>query len=83
MDGIGITDYLRARMKATTDYNDIGRTKRQRKMILAIFNELKSDDGLLWNVLNTAVTMNDGFFTDMSTADIVKLTMMLPNISWV
>ena len=80
LDGTGITDYLRARTNATVDYNDIGRTNRQREMMLAIFEKLKSDENIIWDLLETATTQYDGFFTDITTAVIVKLALILPTV---
>ena len=80
LDGVGITDYLRARTNATVNYNDIGRTNRQREMMLAIFEKLRSNETLLWSVFTKALSMSDKFFTDITAAVTVKLAVILPTI---
>jgi LCP family protein required for cell wall assembly len=80
LDGTGITDYLRARTNATVNYTDIGRTNRQRQIMLAIFEKLKGDEDMLWNVLNTAIEMPDGFYTDITTAVLLRYAVLLSSI---
>lgn len=63
LDGTGIMDYLRSRTNATVKSNDIGRTGRQRALMIAIFEKLKQDPTLLWKVIQTALDNTDGFFT--------------------
>ena len=79
MDGYGITDYLRARMNATVNYNDIGRTNRQRQMMLAIFRKLRTDETAVRDIIDTA-TQYGGFYTDITAADMVRLIGLLPAI---
>ena len=80
LDGVGITDYLRARTNATVNGTDIGRTNRQRQMMLAIFEKLRGDEDMIWDLLDTAVTLYDGFFTDITTAVMVQLALMMPTV---
>ena len=72
LDGIGIMDYLRSRTNATVNSNDIGRTGRQRELMLAIFNKLKNNPLLLVGVTQKAQAMQGGFFTNITP------TAMLP-----
>ncbi|MDD2395829.1 MAG: LCP family protein, partial [Sphaerochaeta sp.] len=63
LDGTGIMDYLRSRTNATVKSNDIGRTGRQRALMIAIFEKLKQNPTLLWKVAQTALENTDDFFT--------------------
>lgn len=80
LDGIGITDYLRARTNATVNYTDIGRTNRQRQTMLAIFKKLRNDEDAIWNLFDMAATRYDGFLTDITAADTEQLTQMMSMI---
>ncbi len=80
LDGIGMLDYVQARTNATVNYTDIGRTNRQRQMMMAIFQKLRSDESMIWNLFETATTQYEGFFTDITTAVIVQLALTLPAI---
>ena len=73
MNGTGIMDYLRARKNATVNSNDIGRTGRQRELILAIFKKLKEDQESLVKVLKKAKELQGSFFTDITAADALSL----------
>jgi LCP family protein required for cell wall assembly len=65
LDAMGVGDYVRARTNATVDRNAMGRTARNRRMIIAIFDKLKGD----MNMLNELWAVKDRkdvlFFTDM------------------
>ncbi len=65
LDAMGVVDYVRARTNATVDRNDMGRTARNRRMMIAIFDKLKGD----MNMLNELWAVKDRkdvlFFTDM------------------
>ena len=78
LDGVGITDYMRARTNATVNANDIGRTGRQRELMMAILIKLKSDKDLLLNAFKTAKEMQDSFFTNITDAAATDFLPLLP-----
>ena len=54
LDGQGIMDYSRARINATVNYNDLGRTNRQRQVVMALAEKLKGQPSLIkqaWNLI--------------------------------
>ena len=73
LDGTGITDYVRARRNATVNGNDIGRTNRQRQTMMAIFNKLRSNAGLIKSGWDYATGGEINFFTDMSLGKVLNL----------
>jgi len=79
LDGVGITDYLRARKNATVEGNDIGRTGRQRRMMTAIFEKVKSNSGLIKSGWDYATSGEINFFTDMSLAKVLNLLNKVKN----
>ena len=64
LSGIGIVDYLRACGNATVAPGDIGRTARQRALMMAIFTKLTAEPTLLMKVLEACVGC-EGFFTNI------------------
>lgn len=66
LDGTGITDYMRARTNATVNYNDIGRTNRQRELMAAIIAKLKAEKGFILNTLSLLRKIQGGFFTNIT-----------------
>lgn len=66
LDGTGITDYLRARTNATINYNDIGRTNRQRELMAAIIAKLKVEKGFVLNTISLLQKIQGGFFTNIT-----------------
>jgi LCP family protein required for cell wall assembly len=66
LDGIGIRDYLRARKNATVNNTDLGRTGRQRELMSAIIMKLKSEKGLILNMLGILQEIQGGFFTNIT-----------------
>ena len=73
LDGYGITDYLRARTNATVNGNDIGRTARNRQMMTAIFQKVKSNTSLIKSGWDYATSGDLNFYTDMSLANVLNL----------
>lgn len=65
LDGRGMMDYVRARRNATVDISDIGRTGRQRKMMIAVFQKLKQDPALVATLWDTAMNSNLHFYTNI------------------
>ena len=72
LDGMGIADYVRARRNArgaAKDRTDLGRTDRGRRMMIAIFDKIKSDYNML-NELWAATQRSDvNFYTDLNGVD--------------
>lgn len=73
LDGRGMMDYIRARQNATVNANDIGRTGRNRQMMIAIFQKLKSNASLVKRSWDYATSGEINFFTDMSLANVLNL----------
>jgi len=69
LDGTGIMDYFRSRTNATVNSNDIGRTNRQRALIIAIYEKLRENPDLIREVLKTALANADDFFTNIQLTD--------------
>lgn len=78
LDGTGITDYLRARKNATVNYNDIGRTGRQRDLMQAIYEKLKNDPALLMKVIAYARGLTDGYFTNIGDVPAEQIMQLVP-----
>lgn len=77
LDGVGITDYMRSRTNATVNANDIGRTGRQRKLMLAIFQKLKTNPELVIKTVKAAQEMKDGFFTNIINEPVTETFRLL------
>lgn len=73
LDGQGMMDYVRARKNATIDYNDIGRTGRNRKMIATIIQKLKGDLTLLPRALSIVYSGKHHIYTNIRLSDIQSL----------
>lgn len=69
LNGTGIMDYLRARRNATVNSSDLGRTGRQRDLMLAIFEKVMSDSSYLTSILSAVQKLDHAFFTNMSVID--------------
>ena len=78
LDGVGITDYMRSRTNATVNANDIGRTGRQRELMMAILKKLKEDKDLLLTAFKTARGLQDSFFTNITGAVATDFLPLLP-----
>ncbi len=79
LDGIGITDYLRARVNATVNGNDIGRTARNRAVMTAIFHKVKSNASLIKSGWDYATSGELNFYTDMTLAKVLNLANKVKN----
>ena len=79
LDGLGITDYLRARVNATVNANDIGRTGRNRAVMMAIFHKIKNNAGLIKSGWDYATSGDLNFYTDMSLAKVLNLLNKVKN----
>ena len=74
LDGAGIMDYARARRNATKDNNDYARTNRQRIVLNKIFEKVKGNTDLVYDILDVVVENFDSyFFSDMSVADLMEM----------
>lgn len=73
LDGMGIMDYLRARKNATRGGNDIGRTGRQRELMLAIFNKIKENPALIAEVIKVLQDPEQTLLTNVGLADVFSL----------
>ncbi len=71
LNGKGILDYLRARRNATQNANDLGRTSRQRDLIMTILKKMMSDKNSLASAVTAVQDLEDGFFTNMSIGDML------------
>lgn len=69
LDGRGIMDYVRARKNATVDGHDIGRTRRGRAMITAIYKKLRTNPELVEDLMKVINDDHYVFFTNISSAD--------------
>ena len=78
LNGTGIMDYIRARTNATVDGNDLGRARRQRDMMTAVFNRLISNRESANTVLGVLADPDSGFFTNMTSAQAVGFLALLP-----
>lgn len=65
LDGQGIMDYVRARKNAPVGGTDLGRTERQRKMLSAIFQKIKSHPSLIFKCVGVLFDDNVNIFTDI------------------
>ena len=73
LDGQGIMDYARARTNATLNYNDLGRTNRQRHVVKALGEKLKSQPTLIkqaWNLIDDG---QHNIFTSLKLGEVLNL----------
>lgn len=73
MDGWDVFNYVRARRNATVEGTDMGRTGRQRKMMIAIFKKLTSHPNLIAKLWNKAMSGDINFYTNIKNASYNKL----------
>ena len=87
LDGLGVMDYVRARMNATTDSNDLGRTRRGRDMMVALFGKVKQvirEEGagsVVVPLVNIVFGGEYNILTNFTTADLMNLASMMGNFS--
>ena len=72
LDGMGVVDYVRARTNATQNADDMGRTKRNRNMMLALFDRLKSDSNMINELWAETQKSSVNFFTDMNGLRVIN-----------
>lgn len=73
LDGQGIMDYMRARKNAPIGGTDLGRTERQRKMISAILQKIKSQPSLIFKCVGVMFDKNVNILTDIGFFDAIGL----------
>lgn len=73
LDGQGIMDYSQARINATVNYNDLGRTNRQRQVIKALAEKLKSQPNLIKQAWNLIGDGEHNIFTSLKLGEALNL----------
>lgn len=73
LNGQGIMDYVRARKNAPIGGTDLGRTERQRKMLSAIFQKIKSQPTLLFKCVGVLFRDDVNILTDIGFFDAIGL----------
>ena len=81
MDGWDIFNYVRARRNATVEGTDMGRTGRQRRMMIAIFKKLRDHPNLIAKVWNKAMSGDINFYTNIKNATYAKLSKTLEKMN--
>lgn len=81
MDGWDIFNYVRARRNATVEGTDMGRTGRQRRMMVAIFKKLYANPNLIAKVWNKAMSGDVNFYTNIKNATYAKLSKTLQKMN--
>ncbi len=82
MDGQGILDYMRVRKAGNIDKSltgDQNRVDRQKKMLLAIFETMKSKDMLL-RIPDILAAFDGNMFTNLSTSQFTALAVFAYNL---
>lgn len=73
LDGNGIMEYVRARRNASIDANDLGRTRRQRDMMIAIFKKLQKNTDLIPGLFDVVHNEELNIFTNITEEDVNSL----------
>lgn len=81
MDGWDIFNYVRARRNATVEGTDMGRTGRQRRMMIAIFKKLRDHPNLIAKVWNKAMSGDINFYTNIKNATYARLSKTLEKMN--
>lgn len=87
LDGLGVMDYVRARMNATVDSNDLGRTRRGRDMMIALFDRAKQvirEQGIIntaMPIVNIIFSGKYNILTDFGMTDMLGLASMVTGIN--
>lgn len=80
LDGEGIMSYMRARKNIAKNYNDLGRTNRQRAVLKAIFEKIKQNPSLVTKVLSLYTGGGLNIFTNVSVLDALSIAPSLLSI---
>ena len=82
LDGVGIMDYARARRNATKNNNDYGRTSRQRTVLNTLYQKIRDDTDIVYDILDVIVDNFDKyFFSDLSESDLRDLLSLTEQIT--
>ena len=87
LDGLGVMDYVRARRHATVDNNDLGRTRRGRDMMIAVFSKVKQvikEEGVgsvVVPLVNIVYGDEFNILTNFEPADLMTLASTLSGFS--
>lgn len=76
LDGEGMMNYMGVRKSHTKEFTDLGRTKRQRAMLKAIFSKIKNNPSLVMDVLKVYQSGKLNIFTNISVMDALSLAPM-------
>lgn len=82
LNGQGILDYVRVRKSATVDPNDQGRTRRQRAMMIAIYQKIKDNLPLINDLYAMAMGGELNFFTNLEPVEYLKLLPIFLNMDF-
>ncbi len=86
LDGVGVMDYVRARKNAGVEANDIGRTRRGRDMITAIFDKVQQNlktegiGGMTMSLINLVFGNKLNIITNMTMADLFSMADIAMNL---
>lgn len=86
LDGQGIMDYVRARRNAGKDANDVGRTRRGRDMMIAVFDKVQQiiqtegAGGLMLKMINIMFGGEYNVLTDLNRNDLLGLVNILTGL---
>ena len=87
LDGLGVMDYVRARQNATVDANDVGRTRRGRDMMVALFGKVKQviqEEGagsVVVPMVNILYGGEYNVLTNLTASDLMNLASQMDNLS--
>ena len=73
LDGNGIMEYVRARRNATVDANDLGRTRRQRDMMISVFKKVQKNTDLIPGLFDVVHDEKLNIFTNITEEDVNSL----------
>lgn len=73
LDGQGMMDYARSRKLATVNPNDLGRTSRQRQVVMAIMEKLRDNPNLIKKAWNYATGGEINFYTNLKLGTVLNL----------
>ena len=80
LDGLGVLDYMRARHNATIGANDRERTNRQKRMLIAVFNQLEKSN-LLETIPKALSSVKGKYFTNTNLEQTLAIANFAREIS--
>ena len=72
LDGTAAVAYSRLRKSATVGRNDIGRTSRQRQVLLALYKKVRNE-GIISSLPSVIMSFKDGIWTNISFTQMATL----------